>query len=135
MPSSVLNIPVLIAVALIGVVCLVVACLKHRHRPQALPKEADWTPFNEISMAFVLTNAGLFFAVHCLRGLIIVGIAVALPALAAIGSHLRYRQTLATYQLGDDDRPPLLRQHLWLACGLFLTFVAELLTILVVLTY
>lgn len=132
-----LLITLLAAAAIAGLACIAVACLRRPRLHRQLPPDADWTPFNELSMAFILTNAGLFFAIQCLRGTIILAVAAALPLFAAIGSHLRYRQLLA--QQTDDGVPsasrrPILLNHLLLCLGILCTFAAELLAILVVLS-
>lgn len=134
-----LLIPLLAAAAVAGLACITVACLRRPRLHRQLPSDANWTPFNELSMAFILTNAGLFFAVHCLRGAIILAVAIALPLLAAIGSHLRYRQLLAQQSPDDGDAPsasrrPILLNHLLLCLGILCLFAAELIAILLVLS-
>ncbi len=93
-----------------------------------LAKEARWAIHTELLIAFLLTNAGYYFATQCLRGAIPVAIATGfLCLLAAIGSQTRYNQTLTTVKdLSDELRRKLKAAHWYVTLGVFLILVPEL---------
>ncbi|MBP5638238.1 MAG: hypothetical protein J6X55_02075 [Victivallales bacterium] len=97
-----------------------------------LPKEARWTWYGDLLLAFCLTNAGLFFATQCFRGIIPIAIATFLLCLlAAIGSQTRYNQTLSTIQgLTTELSKTLKRTHLYIPIGIFLILASELAVII-----
>ena len=129
--SAIVVVPALILI-LLGILALLRAeiCLKKLEQNTAggLPKEACWTWYGELLLAFCLTNAGLYFATQCLRGWIPVAIATGfLCLLAAIGSQTRYCQTLNTLQdFPAEQSKKLKRTHLYVPFGVFLILGTEL---------
>ena len=99
-----------------------------------IPAGARWSTPAELGLAFVLTHAGFFFAAHLFRMPAVVAATAGLfTILAAVGSQVRYSQTLKTLNLSTELCSRLKHAHRFTATGLWLIFAPELTVLFIIL--
>lgn len=123
------------AFLMLGLVFVMLSETSHKRAiamaTQEIPKEANWSTWGELAMAFILANAGFYFATQCLRGFsLFVASAIILTALVSIGCHYRYHQVVQQLDLEKDTLKRLRGAHAFLSIGIFLTIGPELALIL-----